>query len=498
MNYKRTLLLICFLFSILNSIAAFSSGFVTPLLLQERHLLGTIHASFLFVNQQTLQPDIDVFNGDFPIIIHANLQELSLYSGSPYVFPAFVSFGTTNQIGYMDAYRENTPFALLSLGYRSNIYGADSLHHEGWFTSWGFRLQTLSGGVTYFPWQQTFQGVLGVSYSHIGLSVMVADNQWEAGMVVRTESGWSVGAAIATSHDQEVSLTIGAGISRKMYPSDALHETEWDMLIAHRGSLQYAPENTEEAFSYALKQPQYIGIETDIRKTADDHFVLVHDASLLRYRHGFSDIEEMTAQQLLSLDMGTWFDPQFRGAEMLDLYDLAAIANAHPDAYWLLEIKDTDWNQSDIIMFLNIIEQEFAFPTKIVFYTVDGRMLKLFQSCTGRPVGLQLDSVKMMLFLGDHLPHLIDEEIYDHLTHADFFTILSSKFDRSEELISLADSLQIPVMFWNFHDTIFGYIPQQRKQFPLGLEEINTGPVLLEGVKEEQEDTSTQKEKIAL
>jgi glycerophosphoryl diester phosphodiesterase len=492
MNHKRALVSLCFLFYLLVDLASFSSGFVTPLLLPERHLFGTVHASFISADQQTIQPDIDLFNGDFPIIMHANLAELSLYSGSPYVFPAFVSFGTTNQIGYMDAYREHTPFALLSLGYRTNIYGANPLHHEGWFTSWGFRLQSLSGGVTYFPWQKTFQGVLGISYDHIGLSLMVSDYQWKADVVIRTESGWSIGVSVATSHDHEISLTIGAGLSRKMYPSNILHDSQWDMLIAHRGSLQYAPENTEEAFSYALKQPQYIGIETDIRKTSDDHFVLVHDASLLRYRHGLSSIEEMTAQQLLSLDMGTWFDSEFRGAQMLDLYDLAKIANAHPDTYWLLEIKDTDWSRSHIIAFLTIIEQEFDFPHKIAFYTVDETMLELFQSCTGRPVGLQLDSVKMMLFLGDHIPHLIDEEIDDHLTHADFFTILSSKYDRFDQLIRLADSLHIPVMFWNFHDTIFGYIPQPLKQFPLGLEEMNSGTVLLEEVRKELRDASTQ------
>jgi hypothetical protein len=189
----------------------------------------------------------------------------------------------------------------------------------------------------------------------------------------------------------------------------------------------------------------------------------------------------MTTDELKSLDMGTWFDDEFSGARVMDVRDLAQVANANPDIYWLLEIKDVDWTEEDAFRFLSIIDKEFLHHDKVVFYVVDERMLPIMKSITTRPVGLQLDTVKNMLFYSDHLLPLVDEEMERHLGMADFFTILSSKYDRDEEMEELAESLDIPVMYWNFHDTIFGYIPKTRKRFPLGMPTIEKGSVIKEG-----------------
>lgn len=68
-------------------------------------------------------------------------------------------------------------------------------------------------------------------------------------------------------------------------------------LIAHRGLSSEAPENTSKAFELAVKQGFY-GVECDVRKTLDDHFVIMHDADLSRMCGKNLTIANMDLQQL--------------------------------------------------------------------------------------------------------------------------------------------------------------------------------------------------------
>ncbi len=52
-------------------------------------------------------------------------------------------------------------------------------------------------------------------------------------------------------------------------------------LIAHRGLSGIEVENTASAF-VAAGNRSYYGIETDIHKTGNGEFVVVHDADLMR------------------------------------------------------------------------------------------------------------------------------------------------------------------------------------------------------------------------
>lgn len=68
-------------------------------------------------------------------------------------------------------------------------------------------------------------------------------------------------------------------------------------LIAHRGLSSEAPENTSKAFELAVKKGFY-GVECDVRKTLDDHFVIMHDADLGRMCGKNLTIANMDLQQL--------------------------------------------------------------------------------------------------------------------------------------------------------------------------------------------------------
>lgn len=77
-------------------------------------------------------------------------------------------------------------------------------------------------------------------------------------------------------------------------------------LIAHRGACEEAPENTLKAFEIAGRQGFY-GCECDVRLTADNEFVIMHDVSVDRTTNGTGNVAEMTLGEIknLTIDTGT-------------------------------------------------------------------------------------------------------------------------------------------------------------------------------------------------
>lgn len=67
--------------------------------------------------------------------------------------------------------------------------------------------------------------------------------------------------------------------------------------IGHRGARAYEPENTLRSFGKALE----IGvdaIEFDVRKTKDNHLVVVHDADVKRTTNGKGSVADFTLKEI--------------------------------------------------------------------------------------------------------------------------------------------------------------------------------------------------------
>ncbi len=84
------------------------------------------------------------------------------------------------------------------------------------------------------------------------------------------------------------------------------------LLAAHRGDKLRCPENTMPAFQSALDAGVDM-IETDVHMTADGQLVLIHDRSAMRTAGIHRFIDEMTLEEVRSLDAGSWFSPKFQG-----------------------------------------------------------------------------------------------------------------------------------------------------------------------------------------
>ncbi len=87
------------------------------------------------------------------------------------------------------------------------------------------------------------------------------------------------------------------------------------IVIGHRGACAYAPENTFSAFDLAVEMGCH-AIETDVRLTADNALVLIHDSAVDRTTDGTGQVSDLTLAMIESLDAGSWFSPEFAGARI--------------------------------------------------------------------------------------------------------------------------------------------------------------------------------------
>ncbi|AMV21524.1 glycerophosphodiester phosphodiesterase [Planctomyces sp. SH-PL14] len=95
------------------------------------------------------------------------------------------------------------------------------------------------------------------------------------------------------------------------------------LVVAHRGLLQHAPENTLSNFRACLELR--LGFEFDVERTKDGHLVCLHDDTVNRTTNGTGKIAELTLEELRRLDAGSWFDPRFAGETVPTIEEVLAL-----------------------------------------------------------------------------------------------------------------------------------------------------------------------------
>ena len=111
------------------------------------------------------------------------------------------------------------------------------------------------------------------------------------------------------------------------------------VIIGHRGNGGLAPEDTLPSFLSCFALGGDV-VEVDIRRTADNRVVVMHDPTVDRTTDGTGSASAMTLAQLQTLDAGSWFGPQFTGTPPPALRDvMAAVKDAYPEAILYLDCK---------------------------------------------------------------------------------------------------------------------------------------------------------------
>lgn len=92
-------------------------------------------------------------------------------------------------------------------------------------------------------------------------------------------------------------------------------------IFAHRGASGNFPENTIAAFKQAARLPVF-GVEFDVHMTADGELVVIHDESINRTSNGTGYVKDLSLQELMKYDFGSWFSPDFQGETIPTLADV--------------------------------------------------------------------------------------------------------------------------------------------------------------------------------
>ncbi|MHB1319432.1 MAG: glycerophosphodiester phosphodiesterase [Anaerolineae bacterium] len=95
---------------------------------------------------------------------------------------------------------------------------------------------------------------------------------------------------------------------------------------AHRGDSTNAPENTLAAFRAAVALDA-AWIELDVHPSRDGALVVIHDDTVDRTTDGMGAVCDLSLDELVRLDAGSWFGPRFareRIPQLTEVFDVVA------------------------------------------------------------------------------------------------------------------------------------------------------------------------------
>ena len=157
------------------------------------------------------------------------------------------------------------------------------------------------------------------------------------------------------------------------------------LVLAHRGASRSAPENTLEAFELAVRQGAD-GVELDVRLTADDRAVVIHDRTLKRVTRGRDSraVERMSLADLRAVDV--------RGSRVPELGSVLSWA-AGNEALVNIELKHDVPNQSVLISrVLETLEAVPGLGPRLLLSCLDARVVwALSRRAPSLPIGWILE-----------------------------------------------------------------------------------------------------------
>ena len=133
--------------------------------------------------------------------------------------------------------------------------------------------------------------------------------------------------------------------------------------VAHKGYSKYYLGNTEAAFRAAASKSFY-GIETDIRKTKDGHYVCNHDATVRYADNTEKRISSSTLEELLAAPIE---NNTTDSEEYLCTFETYLRACKEGNKVAVIELKDY-FGKTDIQNILAIIDEEYD-REKVSFIT---------------------------------------------------------------------------------------------------------------------------------
>ena len=125
-------------------------------------------------------------------------------------------------------------------------------------------------------------------------------------------------------------------------------------LIAHRGDVVTAPENTFSAFKTALSKGCTF-VETDVRFTKDNVPVLSHNATINAASNGKGYISNMTFSQIRNYDFGSKKGSQYAGEKIPSFQEFIAFCKTNGIHPYIELKKENKMTKNNIKKLYNIV-----------------------------------------------------------------------------------------------------------------------------------------------
>ena len=183
-------------------------------------------------------------------------------------------------------------------------------------------------------------------------------------------------------------------------------------VIAHRGALADAPENTLPAIALVRKM-DCDWVEIDARITRDGACVVLHDETLNRTTNGTGPCALHTLEQLSALDAGSHFSEAYAGTPIPLLTDVIGVCLTN-DLGLVLEIKVT-WGKDmeDARAVAEVVEEHWPRHNKRLLVTSFSAfgLMAFSQECPWARTGLAAlappdDPEEVMRRVGNSAFHL--------------------------------------------------------------------------------------------
>jgi len=152
------------------------------------------------------------------------------------------------------------------------------------------------------------------------------------------------------------------------------------LAIAHRGSRQLWPENTMEAFLQAVALG-FRFLETDLRLTADDVLVCIHDETVDRTTEGTGAVSRFGFDELAALDAGFRHNISggypFRGRGV-SIPSLEEAVTSLPDTSFVVDLKE-----EGLVQPLAELIERLSLHDRLIVGSFSDQRLEEFRKATG-------------------------------------------------------------------------------------------------------------------
>lgn len=235
-----------------------------------------------------------------------------------------------------------------------------------------------------------------------------------------------------------------------------ISENDKTAVIAHRGGAELAPEGTLEAF----RKSEELGVdilEYDVHLTADDELVVLHDDTVDRTTDGSGKVNEMTLEEVQSLDAGYDFQDE-NGAysyrnQGVYIPTVAEVFEEFGHMRHLVELKDTnDPERYDTLVqeMWNLIE-EYDLHDQVMIASFNHDINEAFSEISNGTVAIgagEEEAVKFVLPL-----KLFSNALYN--PSADAFQ-LPPDFEGIDladpDLLQGAEERGVRIAYWTIND----------------------------------------------